>query len=250
MLLGKDIPLERPTRINKKTLYGIFRAPYSGHSYENSARGKIPADSVSLRQFHYLLYLSDSGRIYLGSQYLGQFGGYGPLSKTLVGLMPEPKTVKSRTFRLDIAALDSAKPKKVTVQLAQKPNSIAGQNVLTSGGAIAFKKGSDSDFEEKVSKFLLPLVGDRVEKVKKRVAKLLNENDMFDVDDDDILNCSIIADVNGNRRTIYLSEDGNFATRFPLDLKLNKDGHPDYDKLKDEMLRLLSEKIIARQENV
>lgn len=70
MRLKNMVPLELPEPINDRSLFGVYRASYWGHAYENTERGMIPADSLSLRPFFYLLYLSESGRIYIGSQYL------------------------------------------------------------------------------------------------------------------------------------------------------------------------------------
>lgn len=62
-------------KLNPRTVCGIFRAPYSGHSFENSEKGKISASSVSFRPFFFMLYLAESGRLYIASQYLGNYGG-------------------------------------------------------------------------------------------------------------------------------------------------------------------------------
>lgn len=246
-----DIPLEKMTLINKRTVFGIFRAPYTGHSYENSARGKIPADSVSLRPFHYLLYLSDSGKIYLCAQYLGQFGGYGSISKKIIDLLPQPSSIRSRTFRVDATHYKNAKAKRVNVSFSQKPQSITSNNIFSSGGMIAFEKqNKDDGFEEAVSERLLSLVGAKHGEIKKKVATLLSKHEAIDVDDEDIRDCTILADINGKKKMIYLLQAGNFATKFPLDVPLTSDGHPDYGKLKTAMLNLLKDEIIARKENV
>jgi hypothetical protein len=75
--LSVNAPVEKCEMIDDRTLFGRFRGRYTGHAYENTDVGEIPDSSVSLRPFYFLAYLSESGRIYVGSQYLGQFGGYG-----------------------------------------------------------------------------------------------------------------------------------------------------------------------------
>ena len=71
LIFKRFVPIEKVTKINSRTAFGVFRSAYSGHAYDNSEKGKISADSVSLRPFHFLIYLSDTGRIYLAAQYLG-----------------------------------------------------------------------------------------------------------------------------------------------------------------------------------
>jgi hypothetical protein len=72
----QDVPLEQIFRVDERTIFGLFKAAYWGHAYENTAKGTIPADSISLRPFHFLLYRSEAGEIFLAAQYLGLFGGY------------------------------------------------------------------------------------------------------------------------------------------------------------------------------
>ena len=42
------VPIEDVQQVDGKTAFGLYRAAYWGHSYENTAVGKIPSDSVSL----------------------------------------------------------------------------------------------------------------------------------------------------------------------------------------------------------
>ena len=249
--LGLDVPLEKMEVINGRTVFGVFRAPYTGHAYDNSARGTIPADSVSLRQFHYLLYFADSGRIYVGCQYLGQFGGYQVLAKALRGLLPDHSSIQSRTFRLDATHYQNAKAKEVKVEFARKPKSIVAKNLFGTGGVITFKKGDKNDnFELEVQNRLFPYIGKTPSAVKKALAKLLSDNDLLDVSDDDIEDCTVLANVDGKMKTIYMIDGGNFATKFPLEVPLKDDGHPGYDQTKDAMLNLLKEAVISRKEDV
>lgn len=57
------------------SICGLYEAGYWGHEYRNLSVGKITADSLNLRPFFFLLYLSKSGKIYIASQYLGNYGG-------------------------------------------------------------------------------------------------------------------------------------------------------------------------------
>lgn len=150
------VPLEHPERVSRRTLFGAHRASYWGHAYENTARGIIPADSLSLRPFFYLLYLSESGRIYIGigTQYLGQFGGYTGLKNTLIRLLPDSENVTAHSFRMDSIAYKDLHPKEVRVSVARKGGTIASGNAFSDSALIAFRKQGRKDlaFEEDVKK--------------------------------------------------------------------------------------------------
>jgi hypothetical protein len=246
------VPLERPEQINDRTLFGAYRASYWGHAYENTARGMIPADSLSLRPFFYMLYLSESGRIYIGTQYLGQFGGYTGLKNTLIRLLPEHENVTAHSFRIDSVAYKDVHPKEVRVSVARKGDTIATGNAFSESAIIAFKKQGRRDigFEEDVKKHLLPHFGKSRNEVRKAVAAILSANELIDVSDDEIADCTIIADVNGRTRNIYMIEQGSFASQFHIDVPFNADGHPLREATKKAMLSLLKENIIARGEDV
>src|SRR5688572_7219133 len=77
------------------------RAPTGGHSYRNSSKGEISADSINQRRFHFLLYLAESGRVYIGTQYLGNFGAYEPLRRTIIELFSGSQAIHSHTFRVE-----------------------------------------------------------------------------------------------------------------------------------------------------
>lgn len=248
---GLEVSLESSKVINERTFFGVYRAPYTGHAFDNSAKGKISADSVNLRPFHYLLYLGISGKIYLGSQYLGHYGAYQAISNTIRGMMLDGGTVHSQTFRLDAYDYQNIDAKEVKVTFVKKPAIISSKNLFGTGGMIAVKKvGKDDGFEQKVAERLFPLIGRRPETIKMEVAKLLSENELFEVSDDDIENCTVIANVNGKQKTIYLLEGGNFATKFPISVPLNEDGHPLYEETQSAMLKVLQEQIIAQAQNV
>lgn len=245
------LPLEDTLRVNARTAFGVYRNPYSGHEYENSAKGVIPADSVSLRKFHYLVYLSESGAIYLACQYLGQFGGYYRLSSTIKSLIGGNGRIEASSVRLNSTHFQGAKPKEVHVSYSGRPQSIAARNPFRSGSVVVFKKTEKDDmFEENVNRGLLSLLGRKNSAKKKEIAKLLNESELFEVSDSDIEDCKIIAEVQGKRKTIYMFDNSGFATKFPLEVKLNASGHPKYHETKDAIIRVLKEEIISRKEDV
>ncbi|MGL1921325.1 MAG: hypothetical protein OCD03_09875 [Hyphomicrobiales bacterium] len=245
------VSLEQLKIINDRTVFGVFRAPYTGHAYENSEKGKISANSVSMRGFHYLLYHAEDGKIYLGSQYLGSYGGYGALSKTLKELFDTPKSITSHTFKLDSSYYENAQAKEVIVTFRRNPKIINSDNIFGNNSMIAVKKENrDDGFEDGVSKSLFPLIGKGSSDIKSALAELVNENVLFDVSDEDIQDCTILATINGKKKKIYMFENGSYATKFTLNVPLSSDGHPLYENTKDEMLSLLQHKILSRNQNV
>jgi hypothetical protein len=246
-----EVPIENCVRVDARTVFGVYRSSYWGHSYDNTARGKIPADSISLRPFYFLLYLSESGKLYLGSQYLGQFGGYTAIQNTIRGYLANPETINSSSFRLGNSQYANAQAKEIRVSFTNRASSISAENKITSRGMVAFKKaGKEDGFELNVRTRLLPFLGKPQDEVRKAVASILNEGDLMDINDSDIEDCVIIANVNGRQKTIYMLEGGNFATKFPLEVNVGSDGHPLAEATKSAMIAILTREIIARAENV
>jgi hypothetical protein len=208
---------------------------------------------VSLRPFFFLAYLSESGRIYVGSQYLGTFGGYGKLERTLRLFLPSSKDrIASISFRHDGSSYKGAKPKEVRVSFLRKPKEITGAQKFGQYGAMAFKRSSskDEEFNTTVSTHLLAKLGQPKAVLKKAITDMLAGNELLALRDDDIEDCTVIATVNGENRTINVIEAGHFATRFPLGIAEYIKGHPDRAKTKAAMLKLLEEQIISRSERV
>ncbi|MGU3468790.1 hypothetical protein ACLBXO_28485 [Methylobacterium sp. C33D] len=248
---SSEIILLNLTRENSRTISGTFKNPYSGHAFENTHKGKIPAESVSLRPFHFLLYLSEGGRIYIASQYLGQYGGYIALQNTIQRMLPKYEDIESRTFRSDTLSLKKAEAKEIRVTLSRQSSSIAKYNPFQQDSIVTFKKQSKNDgFETEVSEKIFPYFGRRNADIQKVVADVVNQNELMDVKDTDISDCTIIAKINGRTKTIYMLDDGNFATKFPINVQLDTDGHPDLPQTKNEMIRVLTQGIIAKSENV
>lgn len=82
------------------------------------------------------------------------------------------------------------------------------------------------------------------------MADMLAGNEMLAIRDDDIEDCTVVATVNGKNRTINVIEAGHFATRFPLEIAEYIKGHPDRERSKAAMMKLLKEQIISRSERV
>jgi hypothetical protein len=112
---------------------------------------------------------------------------------------------------------------------------------------IVFKKGrKDEEFSPIISDRLLSRFGQGEASLRKAVADLMNESELLDVNDDDIEDCTVIANLNGKRHTIHMFENGSFATKFPIAVPMNSDGHPLAEPTKSSMLKLLKDEIISR----
>lgn len=231
-------------------MFGTFEGAYSGHSYRNTHVGAIPAASISLRTFYYLLYLSNSGRIYIGAQYLGHSGGYDALQKTIKEFLGDPESIESRSVRVGGSYYANAQPKEVRVTYARTAKKISAPNSISDNGMIAFRKQSkNDDFEGIVRDRLLLTAGQSTAAVKRAVAGLTNDSDVVTLDEDAVRDCTILADFKGRRRTIYMLEAGITASKIPLDVGLTADGHPIRDQCKAEMRDLLATHVISKLEN-
>lgn len=246
-----EVPTGKIVSVDARTAFGVFKSSYWGHAYENTDKGTIPASSVSLRPFHFMLYLSVSGRIYIASQYLGQFGGYTGLERTISDLLPDSGSVIAYSFVSGSAYNQNVQPKEVQVTIARQSDKITSGNAFSQGAVIAFKKQSKDDgFEKEVSRSLLRFLGKPHSQIKQAVADLINDNELIEVKDEDIQDCTVIATIDGKRKKIYLMESGSFASKFPINVPLTNDGHPEYEATKNEIYRVLSEQIISRSEQI
>lgn len=248
--LKQIAPVENILRENQRTIFGLYRAAYSGHAYENTAVGKVPADSISLRPFYFLAYLSSTGHIYLGVQYLGQFGGYEALRNTVIKQLENPSNIVAHSFRRDSALFQDVEPSEVKVKIARRPDNIASENVFGEGAVIAFKKKNRDDaFGEEVKKRLIPVMGTSIEKVRKVATEIVNKSGLTALKDEDVADCTVIGQLNGKKKIVYMIEQGLFATQFPINPKLNEDGHPEPDAARKEMIGVLQNQIISLAEN-
>ena len=245
-----DAPIEKVKAVNDRLAFGVFRSSYTGHSFTNTDKGEMSANSVNLRPFHFLTYLSDSGRIYIGAQYLGQYGGWVGLWFTLRSHIKNSASVKAYTFFTRAEQYKDAKPKEVRIHISKQSENIASPNVFEQEAVLVFKKQYKEDgFEEAVLNGIVSHLGD-INKVRAAVADTISANELLDVRDEDIQDCTVLAAVGKQRKVIYMMGDGTFATRFPLDIPVTSSGHPEYEVAKSAMLKVLEQQIINRKEEI
>lgn len=177
------------------SICGLYEAGYWGHEYRNLSVGKITADSLNLRPFFFLLYLSKSGKIYIASQYLGNYGGYSPLKETIYSLMKNKKHLEFHSFNNTSFFVKNAKPKAVEIKFSKKSNDIASKNEYGISGAWSFSKESEEDnFEDNIKRDFFPLLGQGKRQIKDGIKEIIENKKLFDMKDRDIEECKVLLD--------------------------------------------------------
>jgi hypothetical protein len=245
---GRLIHVEEFERRDPRCFFALHNSAYWGHSFKNSDKGKISAKSINMRPFQFLMYLSDDGKIYIGCQYLGNYGSYGEISRSMLKIIGLGGKVRAHSFRVDGEDFKNAKPTEVKIELHAKAKKIDDKNVLGSGTMVAFKKtANDETFEISVREHLLAMIGRPTADIKKAIVKIVNKNELFSVTDDDISDCKVVVRQNkGGTKTVYLFENGQFATKFHVEVDMNVDGHPLQDKARLVMYKKLADEIIQQ----
>ena len=245
---GQLIHFERFEWRDKRCFFALHHSAYWGHSFENSDKGDISAESLNMRPFQFLMYLSDDGKIYIGCQYLGNYGSYSEIKRYIMRTLELGGKVSAYSFRSDEEEFTNVTPVEVKIDLYSQGNKIDDKNTLGSGTAVAFKKDAKDDtFELSVKDKILALIGKPDAQMKKNIAELLNEKGFFKVADEDIMDCKVVVRRSGGgTKTVYIFENGKFATKFQLEVVLESNGHPLQADTRNAMYDKLADKIIAR----
>ncbi len=249
---GELIPFHSCKMLNNRTYCGVFRRAYWGHVFENSKKGNIDAESLNLRDFCFFLYFTDNGAIFIGIQYLGNYGGYLVLSSVLKKFLAAAGTkIRSHSIRSDTEDLKNTVPTEVKIALSNKGKRIEDGGSFSTSSLIAFKKtAGDESFELTVREKILSLIGSPVEKIKKEIAKVLNKDDIFTVSDDDVNDCKVVVrNQRGGTKTIYLFDQGYRATMYFLTIQLDNDGKLKISETIDSMIEKFNEEVIPKIEN-
>lgn len=252
---GNIAIIKKVEKIDDRKICGIFESSYWGHSFRNSQKGNISAESLNHRPFLFLLYLSKSGRVYLACQYLGNYGGYIAMKSTVETLFSNKKNLRFFSFNVSLVQIERLIPTEVIFNVAKQSESISGKNVYGQKMAVALKdKANSAEYQKGIKEKILSLVKNPFEnsqeKIRRQLAKFLKDNSLLDIEDCDLEDCRVIAKVDNKKITIQIMDGSNYATRYPVLVPKKADGHPQYEPLKAETLKLLEEKIISRKENV
>jgi len=246
----RAVPIDDVQQIDDRTFFGRYRGAYWGHGYTNTHAGYIPPESVSLRPFFFLLYFSTDGKIYLGCQYLGQFGSYTGLKNTLIRLLPRGLEVAAHSFRSETANLENVVPKEVRVTVASIDKNANSDNMAQSERITVLKKvprGSKVQADIKkslISRFKQP------EKLRQEVSNILRRDRLIAFDDDDIVDCVVVADLDGRPFTLHFMQEGTRASQFEIKrVTYELDGHPNGERVRDGAIKILEERILSKSKN-
>lgn len=245
MRVGTLVPFRNFERVNGRIARGTFQTSYSGHSFHNTEKGKISADSLNQREFQYLLYLSDDGKIFVGAQYLGNYGGYETLRWGLLRHFRSRVGVRSYSFRKEIYEPSLVKPKEIRINIAAKGRDYE-DNALTKKRMVVLQRerGEDNAFEDAARDTFLPIMASDGDTKKFQLAQLLTNNNLMSADDEEVMNCVMLADIDGREKRFHVMGDSHFATRFPLQVPYNSDGHPVYGPTASAIISTLQREII------
>lgn len=245
-------PITSLERLDKRTICGVFKASSYGHSFENHLKGNIPANSVNLRPFIFYLYLSQSGRIYIASQYLGLYGGYIQIRNTVIDAFPNKSLVEASSFNLAHLDLQNTEIKEIEFQFSRKSKSSSSGNAFGKYGSLALKVAENGpSFEKAVRTSILDKYPfSHSSDVRKALTSLLKKDDLIELKDEDIDSCRLLVRSNKKDKYIHLIAGLDFASRFTIDVPMKRDGHPAYDPTKSKIEHLLKTQILAKKEDV
>ncbi|MDO6416601.1 hypothetical protein Q4F19_19615 [Sphingomonas sp. BIUV-7] len=243
--IGTLVPLRNFERVNSRIASGTFQTSYSGHAYHNTEKGKISAQSLNQREFLYVLYLSDDGKIFVGAQYLGNYGGYETLKWGLTRHLHSRAGLRSYSFRRDIHEAHTIRPKEIRINIMASGR-LDQDNVLTKKRVVVLQRsgGKDEAFEEAAREVFLPFVSSDDPGKIAALGQMLSANHLMSADDEDVQNCVLIADVDGREKRFHVIGDSQFATKLHLSVPYNIDGHPEYSVTAQAMVSMLHSQII------
>lgn len=242
---GQDLPFSGYTLIDPDIHFGNFDGAYYGQEYRNNILGIISADSLNLRPFNYLITRLRDGRILVGATYNGQFGDYEGLRRCLMFLLRGGNgQIHSRTITSISDEIGNGIPTELRLTYRNANNRPERRGIFGKTGVVAIKNTEYGEgFTEEVNRLAQNAQGDT--RARQRfIAQLVKQGSMIELDDDDIVGCSAIVRENGRTTTVYFIGGNNMATKFRLDVEINRDGIPVRNQVRDEMIRVMREKVM------
>ncbi len=107
------------------------------------------------------------------------------------------------------------------------------------------RSSKDDPLVDRVRSSVIPFFGRGQREIKKAVAGLMNQSDAIAIDDEDVIDCTVLADMNGKSTTIYMFDNGLRATRFKLEVDVDADGHPANAETCNEIIIALNDHVIS-----
>ena len=242
---GQELPFIDYEIVDEVVHFGVFEGAYYGQQYRNNKFGIIPADSLNLRFFNYLITLLRDGKILVGVTYSGQFGHYEGLRSCLMHLLKGGNNkISSHSIRSIKDEIGAGVPTELRLTYRSSSNRPERQGIFGKTGVLAIKNTDFGEgFPEEVNRFAERVRGDTSAK-KKAIALLVNQGNLVSLDDDDVVGCSAIVRQDGRTATIYFLGENNFATKYFLKVDVNGDGVPSRIQVRDEMIRVMRQNIM------
>lgn len=241
---GKDIPFSDHQEIRVDLHFGAFDGAYYGHRYRNNEVGAISAESLNLRGFHYLLAHLRDGKILVGVTYNGQFGDFLGIKSCLSHILRGNHTVKSRSITSISDEIGDGVPVELKLTYRKASDRPERRNLFGKVGVIAIKAADFGEqFGDEVARIAQNVTGDTQAR-RRSLARIVNQGNVIELDDDDIVGCSAVVRTNGRTSTVFLIGGNNMATKFRLNVQVDNEGIPARDQVRDEMLRVMRERVM------
>lgn len=242
----KVVPVIKLEKFDDVYISGVHLKPYSGHEIENIDFGKIGKNSINLRRFFFLLYLSKEGRIYIGSQALGNYSGYVAFRDILKAMFKNKKGLAVQSVNSTGYIAKGAVVKEAQLDYSQKTSNTAKNNTLGKKGVLVLKEG-DPKFSDQIKASIIPFIDKDLKAMRKGISDVVKNNTLFAINDEDLDECRLIVMNNGITRTIRMMDKSGWSTQFDTGIEANSvTGHPDYKPLKEAALEILDTEITSK----
>ncbi|RMB28477.1 hypothetical protein C8J47_2697 [Sphingomonas sp. PP-F2F-G114-C0414] len=242
--LGRNLPFNYFEEPEEGLFFGNFEGAYYGQKYRNNRLGVVEADSLNLRGFHYLVTRLRDGKILIGTTYHGAFGDYEGLKNCFSYILAGNYRIASKTLTNASSEIGTGRPISVKLIYRKRGDRAERRPIFGSSGVLAVTSAEYGDnFEQSVSDITEQVRG-TVDQRKRALARIVSQSELLSLDEDEIIGCSAVIREEGGQRTIYLLGDNNFSTKFGISAEIDGDGIADPIQVRDEMIRVMREKII------
>ncbi|MFC3169416.1 hypothetical protein [Paracoccus fontiphilus] len=240
---GEILPFEEYEVIDNYLHFGKFEGAYYGLRYRNNLHGPITAESLNLREFYYLITRLQDGRVLIGATYNGNFGDYEGLRSCLSYVLRGNYTVASKTLTSISEEIGNGTPIEIKLTYRKSSQRPEQRNVFGSSGVIAIKNTEFGEgFGDEITRISDQMRGTITER-KRALANIVNQGELLELDSEDIIGCTAVVREDKGTRTVYFLGGNNFATKFPLRVDVDNHGAPNREQVKQEMIRVMREKI-------
>lgn len=241
---GNNLPFNYYEEPARGLHFGDFEGAYYGQKYRNNRLGVIDADSLNLRSFHYLITRLRDGKILVGTTYHGQYGDYEGLRSCITFQLTGDYRVVSKTLTATSSEIQEGSPVSIKLTYRRRADRAERRPLFGTTGVVAIRSSEFGDeFERNVAEIAAQVRGTEQQR-KRALARFVNQGEMISLNEDDIVGCSAVVRTHGGQKTVYLLGENNFSTRFPLSVTVDRDGLSDRVQVRDEMIRVMREKIM------